>query len=336
VFFRNIDNKIDMAELEYKIEKDQLDILNISQKIQLIKMNLEKQKYTKELTKKEFIYSYVKDADSTIVISCEVSSEIMGCLDIRQGGFGVSITKECQDLKIGDRLLELDEVNVFKITTEDWENMKPQLGTRSGAVFLRTKANQNGYYNKNKDLKDDIAIIQYKLEQKLTDGRNVSIELERVQKEKTAMFHENIRLNHRIAYLEEHTQELQLGLQQVVQSHISVFYNKWLNSFKVRDSLSRTLNTEIHDALSILGKKDQTKNKEDSPTCARSGSSTSGVYSSAASDRSDSPRSNDSSTQEAVERNSVFSRTSTNEPAKDSDYVSRLAIGVNLTSFANV
>ena len=40
VIYRNIDTKIDMAELEYKIEKDQLDILNISQKIQVIKMNL--------------------------------------------------------------------------------------------------------------------------------------------------------------------------------------------------------------------------------------------------------------------------------------------------------
>ena len=134
-----------MAELEYKIEKDQLDILNISQKIQVIKMNLEKQKYTKELTKNEFLYSYVKDADSTIVIGCEVNSDIMGCLDIRKGGFGVSVTKDSQDLKIGDRLLELDEVNVFKITTEDWENLKHQLGTSSGAVFLRTKTNQNEF-----------------------------------------------------------------------------------------------------------------------------------------------------------------------------------------------
>ena len=104
----------------------------------------------------------------------------------------------------------------------------------------------------------------------------------------------------------------------------------------MRDSLSRTLNTEIHDALSTLGKKDQTKDEENTPTSARSGSSTSGVYSSAASDRSDSPYSNKLNKQEAVEQNSIFSRTSTIKPAKDIDNVSRLAIGVNLTSFANV
>ena len=33
----------------------------------------------------------------------------------------------------------------------------------------------------------------------------------------TAMFHENNRLNQRIAYRQEHTQEHQFGLQQVLQ-----------------------------------------------------------------------------------------------------------------------
>ena len=58
-------------------------------------------------------------------------------------------------------------------------------------------------------------MIQSRLEQKLCEGRNVSTELEKVQKEKTAMFQENTRSNHRIAYLEEHTQDLQYGLKQV-------------------------------------------------------------------------------------------------------------------------
>ena len=50
--FRSSSTSIEVSELEYKVEKDQLDIMNISQKIQVIKMNTEKKKYTKELTKK--------------------------------------------------------------------------------------------------------------------------------------------------------------------------------------------------------------------------------------------------------------------------------------------
>ena len=82
-----------MAELEYKIEKDQLDILNISQKIQVIKMNLEKEKYTKELTKKECLYDNVKGADITLAVACEISSDTISCLNIRQEGFGLMLSQ---------------------------------------------------------------------------------------------------------------------------------------------------------------------------------------------------------------------------------------------------
>ena len=74
-------------------------------------------------------------------------------------------------------------------------------------------------------IKEDIAIIQSTLEQKLTEGRTISGELDRAKKEKKSLQAENLRLNHRIAYLEDQTTELQEGLRQV------------------RDSLSRTLNT---------------------------------------------------------------------------------------------
>ena len=55
---------------------------------------------------------------------------------------------------------------------------------------------------------------------------------------------------------------------------------------QVRDSLSRTLNTEIHEALTILElNKARIKDKR-SPSGKQSGSSTSSVYSSCVSDES--------------------------------------------------
>ena len=64
-------------------------------------------------------------------------------------------------------------------------------------------------------IKEDIAIIQSTLEQKLSEGRNISTELDRAKKEKKSLQQENLRLNHRIAYLEDQTNELQDGLKQV-------------------------------------------------------------------------------------------------------------------------
>ena len=84
-------------------------------------------------------------------------------------------------------------------------------------------------------IKEDIAIIQSTLEQKLTEGRTISGELDRAKKEKKTLAQENLRLNHRIAYLEDQTNELQEGLRQV------------------RDSLSRTLNTTDIIQVSLHG-----------------------------------------------------------------------------------
>ena len=64
-------------------------------------------------------------------------------------------------------------------------------------------------------IKEDIAIIQSTLEQKLSEGRSVSTELDKAKKEKKNLQQENLRLNHRIAYLEDQTTELQDGLKQV-------------------------------------------------------------------------------------------------------------------------
>ena len=217
---RSIGSNIEVSELEYKIEKDQLDILNISQKIQVIKMNKEKLKYTAELTKQESLYKTVKGVDVPIVGACEVNSEDFWCFGIQREGFGVTVSHEGgSELKIGDRLLELDGTNVLKITREDWESLKSELNYPCRAVVIRAKTMSKDYCDKQgtdvNNLKEDIALIQSRLEQKLSDGRNTSTELEIVQKEKKAMLEENTRLHHRIAYLEEHTKDLQIGLKQV-------------------------------------------------------------------------------------------------------------------------
>ena len=226
-----------MAELEYKIEKDQLDILNISQKIQVIKMNQEKEKYTKQLTRHECLHSYVKNADITKVITCDISSDTVCCLSIRQEGFGLEIRQEGDlDLQIGDRVLELDGQDIFKITRDDWDNLKSELNYPCKTVVMRLKIISKDFSDReSKDtnnLKEDIALIQSRLEQKLSDGRNVSSELENVQKQRKAMFIENTRLNHRIAYLEEHTQDLQFGLKQVVRKDIQIPFVNVYYSFR--------------------------------------------------------------------------------------------------------
>ena len=61
---------------------------------------------------------------------------------------------------------------------------------------------------------EDIALIQSRLEEKLSESQIVSVELDTAQKEKKDMLQDNTRLNHRIAYLEEHMRDLQFGLKE--------------------------------------------------------------------------------------------------------------------------
>ena len=54
----------------------------MSQKIQIIQLKVEKDKFTEQLTKNESLYNYVKDADVNIVTACEVTCEHVGSLGI--------------------------------------------------------------------------------------------------------------------------------------------------------------------------------------------------------------------------------------------------------------
>ena len=82
-------------------------------------------------------------------------------------------------------------------------------------------------------LKEDIALIQTRLSEKLQEGRSVSLELSAVQHQRDKFGSDNTRLRHRIHYLEA-------GMKQV------------------RDSLAQTLNIDInHGDHPVLRASDQ-------------------------------------------------------------------------------
>ena len=100
----------------------------------------------------------------------------------------------------------------------------------------------------------------------------MSSELDKAKKEKKNLQQENLRLSHRIAYLEDQTTELQEGLKQVREGEEVGMVGIVEIVFQVRDSLSRTLSTT--DIIQVITKLD---------------SDSSGVGSSADSQTSDSP-----------------------------------------------
>jgi len=180
----------------------------------------------------------------------------VSCVRVRYTGVGLEVGEglETAHLLVGDRLLELAGHSVFRVEAQEWDKLSPSLSFPCKVVVLRGKESSKTWepqaspsspgcpptfpavsgVSDVSGLRDDIALIQSRLESKLKEGRNLSSELGTVTAEKEKLHNENTRLNHRIEYLEEQVTELENGMKAV------------------RDSLAHTLNTEIHDTITKL------------------------------------------------------------------------------------
>ena len=76
--------KISLAELEYRIEKDQIDIINLSQKIQSLRMANEKDSLLDDVGKEECLYKYITKYEITFLVAADLESAryALSCLVI--------------------------------------------------------------------------------------------------------------------------------------------------------------------------------------------------------------------------------------------------------------
>ena len=173
------------------------------------------------------------------MISEELNHDQQNGVDIKSEGFGLEWWDErtVGHLKVHDRVLELNIFDVFKITNKGWNEISHKLSDPVQAVFMKTKEHQEESLSKLlerkrlSDLRSNIAQLQQKLERILIESKSTSKELERTVKERGSLGKENMRHLHRVAFLEEHTKELKLGMKQVEKVFILV-----LGKYKFSDS----------------------------------------------------------------------------------------------------
>jgi len=230
-----------------------------------------KNKNQSQEMKDKTLYQKISTSAVTLLISEELNHDQLKSVDIRNEGFGLEWRDECPSghLRVGDRALELNRMDVYKITNKDWDEAKHKLKDPVHAVFMRVKENREVGSSKTLEMKrmaelrSNICQIQQKLEQKLIESKNTSKELDLVIRERDSLGKENMRLLHRVAFLEDHTKELKIGMKQI------------------QSSLERTLKTE---GLARRGAGLRSQSHE------RCSTATSGVYS-----ESDSSNSGDQS-----------------------------------------
>ena len=193
-----------------ELEKYRLEIFNLKQKIKLLNLKIQRRN-------KESLYKKVSNAELTMLISKDLDHDQIECLDITGEGLGLQILsgKTFGNLKCNDRILELNGVDVFHVTFERWMEIKRKLKYPVQAVFIRMRMSPDDEQSRISDLKSNITDIQQRLEKKLKEGKVAQKELEIVNKERSCLEKENLRLIHRIAYLADQTKELRVGMRKV-------------------------------------------------------------------------------------------------------------------------
>ena len=212
--------KISLAEMEYSLEKDQIEMLNLSQKIQTVRVESVKARAVKEMSRQESLYSAVQPSQVSLVEALSLDRQELGGLVTRQEGFGLEVGEEERSgakLQAGDRVIEINGENVVRILSSSWPPLLAQLRSPVKVVVLRSvQASQQAHQAHHvMGLKEDIALIQTRLSEKLQEGRSVSLELSAVQQQRDKLGSDNTRLRHRIQYLEDQVTHLEAGMKQV-------------------------------------------------------------------------------------------------------------------------
>ena len=232
--------------MEYSLEKDQIEMMNLSQKMQTARVESVKARAVKELARQESLFSAVQSSQTSLLAALSLERQELAGVVERYEGFGLQVGGEGggEKLRPGDRIIEVNGENVVRMLGGAWQSLLAQLSFPARVVVLRVVEGQEGQGSQPSQfkfdaahvngLKEDIALIQTRLSEKLQEGRSVSLELSAVQQQREKLVADNTRLRHRIHYLEDQVNHLEGGMKQV------------------RDSLAQTLNTDIMETIQKL------------------------------------------------------------------------------------
>ena len=184
--------------MEYSLEKDQIEMMNLSQKMQTARVETVKARAVKEMSRQESLYKTVHTSQTSLLQAHSLDRQELGVVVTRHEGFGLEVGEDTgENLQAGDRLIEVNGENVLRMLGGGWQTMLDQLTFPARVVTMRVvEVSQEGQhhhphhqYHKYdlahvNGLKDDIALIQTRLSEKLQEGRSVSLELSAVQQQR--------------------------------------------------------------------------------------------------------------------------------------------------------
>ena len=247
-----IDAMISLAEIEFSVEKDKVEMLSLSQRIKELKVEESKMKRDRPSKQEDSLFSMIPENKKMVLFSRSLDrKQIVAGVRMRREGAGLELISGDEPVTSGGaRILEVNGQNVLRIQEVRWREMSGAMEYPAKIVLMTPDESDTFSGHK---LTEDIAMIQARLNQKLREGRHVSQELAAVQAEREALTRENTCLVARVQYLEDQNESLQSGMRHVRDSLATCLNNGVLNTLHKLDTCQEKYRHVGHDSSSTSG-----------------------------------------------------------------------------------
>lgn len=196
----DIDKDIMSAELEVEIAKCQLKMMDLKQRVKSLKGCS--------------LFNIISKNNPITLVRQELSRDHISCIDMRTADSGLEWNSDSAvaNLKLGDKVLEVNGEKIPKISRASWMKLKERFEYPVD-VMMRGEDDRDDVEKKEStNWSEDLILVQHKLEKKLSEEKAQTTKLKREVKERNRLERENTQLKHRIAFLEDQAEYFQLAL----------------------------------------------------------------------------------------------------------------------------
>ncbi|KAL3269207.1 hypothetical protein HHI36_008289 [Cryptolaemus montrouzieri] len=199
----NIDVRIQQAELEYQLGREELNLLTLLEETRTLQLCLdESSKFNASMAT---LFSCVHGKEQIVLVGVEVEfdpkSPKFGAGEKEQGGLWIDWALEDTGLYKDDRIIEVNGKIVLTKTRDDLARLLAAAPDPAQMVVLRKLVNNTSSVKTSTDYKNEVTSLRTELDA-------VRERAEEAQRTKDGLRSDNIRLTHRISYLEEQVSEL--------------------------------------------------------------------------------------------------------------------------------
>ncbi|KAK9876954.1 hypothetical protein WA026_015988 [Henosepilachna vigintioctopunctata] len=199
----NIDVRIQQAELEYQLGREELNLLTLLEETRTLQLCLDES--NKSSASMNTLFSCIYEKEQAILVGVEVEydpkSPKFGAGEKEHGGLWIDWALEDSGLFKEDRIIEVNGKIVLTKTREDLARLLAAAPDPAQMVVLRKLSNDTSLVRTSNDYKKEVTALRTELDA-------VRERAEEAQRSKDGLRSDNLRLTHRISYLEEQVSEL--------------------------------------------------------------------------------------------------------------------------------